>query len=789
MTGDEATGAGAGRLILGRELRALLHDSGLDRSQALAKANRLLPDGAAKLNPQRVSERFAGEPGSDFPQLWALVEALLIECGRLRPLGAARSEAAEVRKRDGLRASWHTLWLLARKDPPPRPDPRLSGYLRAAARYARDHPYPDLPDTPRPPPLPEGCVPRHVLPLPPRAAGSAGSAEAGAAGAPCPPAGEPGPATDVFTSGSPVAVLIGAPGSGKSTLLRVHLLDSADGPPDGRAKRNATVPVLVPAVALTGPAPLPQALATSVTALLGRHLPPGTTLTEDFFGRRPRPRATWLVLVDGLDEVADQEARAGLLGRLADQAAADGSPYRFVVATRPLPAGELDTPGSHTARFALRPFTPDDLRRYAHERFRVLGDPDRHTALFTALIADADLDHLARTPLMASMLCGLYAVEPGGPFPEGRTAVYTRFMDRIYRRNSRKSIADTQQRAVDALEKPFQHLPDRQDVGAAAERARCHLPELVRSLAHRVFFEDTPATLGALAAHPLARPPAQVPEPDWNRFLGDLLRPTGLLTVQDGELSFPHRTFLEYHAACHATRDRAASAAATRRLVKWGWSRPPATWPFCRCWSMPVGRALRSGSRADEEASARKRADMSYAGFVLDLAASAGADPWKELHRVARKGGAEGGTFIALQAALGTRIRPETAAAARETLVRAALGHRKIPGSARVLAAETLAGLGDERGLDAFRAMADDPGRLDTLDPWHMPLTELTHTEPPTQSELDEARRATRRDTVAQLDAVIRAAAPGAAARLHATRARTAFGRLVGEEAGGRPGR
>lgn len=776
MTGDDGTDTSAGRLLLGRELRRLLRESGVDQSQARARANRLLPEAAAKLTAQRVSDRLSGDPGPDFPQLWALAEALLIECGELCAPGTDSSTAPEVKKwfeakRKRSYAFWHALWEVARAEPPLAPDPRPASYLRAAARFAHSHPYPSLPGTPPLPPLPEGCVARQVRPLPP-AAGYTGAA------------GEPRPAADVFTSGSPVTVLIGAPGSGKSTLLRVHLLDSVDGGPDGRRKRPATVPVLVPATALTGTASLSQALATAVTGLLSRYPPSGAALAEDFFARRPRPKGTWLVLVDGLDEVADREARAGLLGRLADEAATDGTPYRFVVATRPLPADELDVLGPDAARFELSPFTPEDLRGYARGRFRDLDDPDRHTELFTTSAADAGLGSLVRNPLMAAMLCGLYAADPGEPLPGGRTEIYGRFIDRIHGRNSHKRVAETQQRAIDALEEPFQRLPDRAAVRAAAERACNGLLELVDLFAHRMFFDGAPATLDLLAAHPAARRPEQVPGPDWHRFLGDLLRPTGLLSVQDGEPAFPHRTFLEYHAARHATCDPKTSAWAVRDLLDQGWFNPPALWPFGgKCWSMPVDRAPSRTPLGEEEVRVRELGDMSYAGFVFDLAERAGADPGKKLLRVARKGGAEGGKFIALQAALGTRISPETAAAARETLVRAALGPRRIPGRERVLAAETLVGLGDERGLDAFRAMAEDPRRLDTLDPWHMPLMDFSRVAPPSPQEMEETRRRTRRDTVARLDAVIRAAAPGAAVRPYATRARSSFGRLLREGA------
>jgi hypothetical protein len=104
---------------------------------------------------------------------------------------------------------------------------------------------------------------------------------------------------------------------------------------------DARLPVLVSASALTD-LPLAQALATAVNTDLAAYglieeLPPG------FFADRPQSRAGWLILVDGLDEVADSRARQRVLNKLAAVSTREHSAlYRFIVATRPLPDGELD---------------------------------------------------------------------------------------------------------------------------------------------------------------------------------------------------------------------------------------------------------------------------------------------------------------------------------------------------------------------------------------------------------------------------------------------------------------
>ena len=71
------------------------------------------------------------------------------------------------------------------------------------------------------------------------------------------------------------------------------------------------------------------------------------------------------------------------------------------MATRPLPE-EL---GTHAPFHELRPFTREDLREYATRWLNDQADQ------FTAACERAHLDTLARTPLIASMLCQLYAAD------------------------------------------------------------------------------------------------------------------------------------------------------------------------------------------------------------------------------------------------------------------------------------------------------------------------------------------------------------------------------------------
>lgn len=124
------------------------------------------------------------------------------------------------------------------------------------------------------------------------------------------------------------------------------------------------VPVTVHATALTG-RPLTEELAKAATAELGEFgLLDGLPAT--FFRDPPDRDLLWLVLVDGLDEITNSQARKRVLRALAAVHADDhGAQYRFVVTTRPLPDEELADLGENVPRYELLPFIPNDVLRSA----------------------------------------------------------------------------------------------------------------------------------------------------------------------------------------------------------------------------------------------------------------------------------------------------------------------------------------------------------------------------------------------------------------------------------------
>ncbi len=149
---------------------------------------------------------------------------------------------------------------------------------------------------------------------------------------------------------------------------------------------EATVPVLVQAAALAGRRPMrsPRRSLRNCPRTAWPALPTG------FFATPPYRDVPWLVLVDGLDEVTDPAARRAVVSTIMEMRDDDtASHYRFAVATRPLPSGELDAldraagsgaggsgSAERVARYTLQPFTTDDLPRIARSWFEAFQLPD-----------------------------------------------------------------------------------------------------------------------------------------------------------------------------------------------------------------------------------------------------------------------------------------------------------------------------------------------------------------------------------------------------------------------------
>ncbi|MGW1685156.1 trypsin-like peptidase domain-containing protein [Streptomyces albidoflavus] len=507
-------------------------------------------------------------------------------------------------------------------------------------------------------------------------------------------AAAPLPANEIMARGETCVVFAG-PGGGKSSLLRTHLVETLERVQTGE-KVNA-IPVLISAASLTE-GMLPEALSKATTAELSNfglmeELPPA------FFRHQPLPGVPWLVLVDGLDEIINSQTRRLVLGKLAAVIRGEhGSQYRFIVATRPLSDGELGGLGQ-VPRHELQPFSPNDLQQVVRNWFHALElpEPDQAADQFTADLG-SHLTGLARIPLMAAMLCQLHAKHPDQLLPARRGEIYQRFLDLLteHRHASgivTKTLATLEEYGKGAL--------------AQADATLSSLPALINRLAaERHAGKDTPA-VAILASQPEAKRPEQVPQAVWERFLGNILRSSGLLVERAGRFEFLHQTLLEYCAVRHATHNARARAKTLHTMFHMPWyGRRP--WNYVRplkghIWWKDMVWGL---------------SHASYLGFLLD-AIPDDRELTRLLKRVISIGGIEGCNVVARQVQLGTRIPApiiETAVSllegvARDTTTRDSHG--------RVAAAGILYLLDDVRGGDLLVALADDtaagldPDRLD----------------------------------------------------------------------------
>lgn len=319
-------------------------------------------------------------------------------------------------------------------------------------------------------------------------------------------------------------LVTGGPGQGKSTLsLRLAATVAEQwlcGEPDPE-----TAPLAEPVLPLRLPArelatrldlPFPEALAKSAAAEYNRLLvtqPTTRIIQERVAGCR------WLLLVDGLDEIAGTADRDRLVSTLTGWAAQDGSPYRFVLTTRPIEGATL-APLQRTgaARYELQPFDDNALRRFADHWF---GDTDRGYR-FVRQIRAAHLDDLVRVPLLATIAAIIFEQRGTRPLPDNRYELYEAYLR--FLRTAHQVTPGPFDRLCDPL---LEHLG----------RVRVNLDTSLVTAAHEWVEQHSSNLTG-----------------DWQQDLVTYLTAVGPLTWRSGDLRFLHHSFAEHLAATAEAR-------------------------------------------------------------------------------------------------------------------------------------------------------------------------------------------------------------------------------------------
>ncbi|MFB7086165.1 NACHT domain-containing protein [Streptomyces sp. NPDC056296] len=342
-------------------------------------------------------------------------------------------------------------------------------------------------------------------------------------------------------------LITGEPGAGKSTLsshvawtlARIWL----------RQESSLDAPVTEPVIPLRVAARTLVDRSGSWSSVLcraaGRSL--GRSLVTDpepnlFAGRVQGAR--WLVLVDGLDEIADHDARTGVIRTIAQHARA-GSDYRFVVTSRPLPESELaPLRGPLIGAYRIEPFRLAELRDFAGKWFTTQYQDDKERARaatdrFLKEIQDGRLRELVRNPLLATIAAVNATVDRSRPLPTSRLSLYQRFCEHLLTRGVSTAAfrSELNRRFHDDPERRSFHLwldDHKQEVLGALGRCRV---EGERSLSE--------AALRWVQEHAAERRLSA----GWQTDVHEFLRGSGLLVPAEDDYRFLHHSFAEFMAA------------------------------------------------------------------------------------------------------------------------------------------------------------------------------------------------------------------------------------------------
>ena len=291
----------------------------------------------------------------------------------------------------------------------PAPDPMLADYLHAVGSQYEDLPYVSLRTGAR---LSSVYVPQYVEDI------SVGAPKGSDASL----ARTSGRTGDAILDSEAHVLIEGGPGAGKSSLV-AHIATQL-------AQGGGYLPAVVRATILhAAEGSFSERLVKSVTAELGGRLI--RPLPDDFFAAE-RGGKRWLVLVDSLDEIVSVRDRAKLITDLLHISTVVDSPYRIIIATRPVPM-ESQHDWSGFSRLRLLPLTDEQMALFADSWFREnAGDRRSETAQkFIIEIRNRGLTELFRTPLVLTMAASVFTPDAAHTLPANRAGIYERFLDLV----------------------------------------------------------------------------------------------------------------------------------------------------------------------------------------------------------------------------------------------------------------------------------------------------------------------------------------------------------------------
>jgi hypothetical protein len=345
-------------------------------------------------------------------------------------------------------------------------------------------------------------------------------------------------------------VFEGGPGVGKASL--VSHLTSERAEAWERHKDASLVPVPVFARELaTKEGAWSSRLHQQITEQLGTWLQ--KDLLSYFFEQPPAPGASWLVMVDGLDEIVGKERRNNLVTTIRHLAKGQSQGataiYRFMVTTRPLPAVEVFQRDGF-ARYTVRPFEISQLKDFAEKWFAPAREADPQDAQrFLQQVEQSRIADLAQVPLLLTMAAVLYEQGRDKLLPTSRTGLYEDYVRVLL------FSEEAQRETAESLRQDWERY-----LGRRGEDWADTLFYERRTLLEQLALEQQGGAVGSLVeeATRYAREQTrglQQPYRGWLREqIRFLLQRTGLVSQYGEEERFIHETFREYLAASALAR-------------------------------------------------------------------------------------------------------------------------------------------------------------------------------------------------------------------------------------------
>jgi len=338
-------------------------------------------------------------------------------------------------------------------------------------------------------------------------------------------------------------VIEGGPGLGKSTLARdltARLARAwlAGGP---APTPEPVAPLLVTAQALSQHRHRPWAEAlTAAAAEFGQHADGASAVDPDGM--------SWLIIVDGLDEVPEPQRR-DLVEVLAERMAQPGSQARLIILTRPLPEGSRQRLRvASSGAYTILPFTRAALLEFVGKAVVARGDaePVQLAARFLDELRRVELDDVATTPLLATIALAVYLEDPQRRLPRGRRELYEQYLGYL-----NDSSTTRRPRLREQLRRRLGGVPGGTE---AAARLYDRRRDLVEHLALRRVASDAPLDGAALDWCRAAGIAPAEPVASWPEAVRDALTATGLMVRHGSGLRFIHHSFAEHIAAAHDAR-------------------------------------------------------------------------------------------------------------------------------------------------------------------------------------------------------------------------------------------